>query len=296
MGVAVQDGAGEKMVKEMTMRYSTIGFLMLSTCVTLPLWAADPAPTTAPIAPTVSELRIQKKSADDLAVNLFGSDPVQFVVVLSRPDQIILGVDEQTSKLLSATDDKGTDLTKNGRKMFGDNDWLSAFFSKVAKDSHKIAIPLKLGTLPDPQATVIQLKADFALKCGHDVKTEEVKPFDLTTGTSAKFGTHTMKVSQGKGLGGSMFGALGPSDARKKQSLSVELDAQGAWLKSLEFIDEKGNVVATDDRGSQSSGDSFTRMLELSPDVKSAGLRVTYFQTVDEIHQPIDMKVGVGLP
>lgn len=264
------------------MRFATLGLVLLSTGVVSPLWAADS------VVPVVSELRIQKKSADDLKANLIGSEGVGLIVVLAQPDHYILGVNDEASKLLSATDDKGNDLTKNGN-----NKWLDAFFSNVNKNHHKIAIPVKFNTLPTPAATAILVKGDIVLRCGLDEKSVEIQPFDLAKGVTAQCGTNSLKVSAG---GGVPFGGLfGGNNETKRQTLSVTLNDDGHWLKTLEFVDDKGKVIKSDDGGSSSSNGIKTRFIKIGSEVKNVGLRITYFQKIEEIHQPIDLKLGVGL-
>jgi len=242
--------------------------------------AADPVP------PTITQLHIDKKTPEDLHVNLVDTEGVHCVVVLAEPDQYIIGVDEEASKLTSATDDKGTDLTENNR-----NKWISRFFSQINKSHHKVAVPMAFATVPAPGATTIHVQADIVLNCGRDEKTDTLKAFDLAKGAAAQYGTHSLEITLDKH-------ALTFSDADDKspQKLAVILNERGTWLKTLEFLDEKGTAIKAAEPGSMRIGDTITRSFTLPSDVKTIGVRVTYYEKIEQIHRAVDVEMTIGLP
>jgi hypothetical protein len=73
----------------------------------------------------------------------------------------------------------------------------------------------------------------------------------------------------------------------------MELNERGTWLESFQLIDEADHVIDSTPRGTRGKND---RILIVDGRVKTAGLRITYFRTSAQVHQPIDMKVSVGLP
>jgi hypothetical protein len=265
--------------------------LVLSATVISSVWAGtaqSSTPATAGEAASVTRLQVLKNTPEALNVTLFDKEGVAFVLVLSQPQKFIVGVDEEASTLTSATDDKGTDLAE------GQSDkWISGFFSKIGKNNHKVAIPVTLHGLPASDATTLLVKGEIVLKCGSDEKTELVKPFELAKGTTVKCGAYTLSVNAGEK---SPFGGmLGGKADKKQQSLSITVDESGHWLKKFEFVDEQGNVIKSKRNGSSGGNDSVTYNVELSSDVKAAGLRVTYFQKMEDVKQSVDLKIGVGL-
>ena len=247
--------------------------------------AASADKATADTAVSVSQLQIKKKTADDLQVNLFGNEGIRFVLVLTQPDQMILGVDEEASKVVSAVDGKGNDLTEDGG-----HKWINAFFSKISSNRHKIAIPAEFITLPAPGTTTIHLKANVVLYCGGNEKTQEIKPFEIAKGLSTTISKHSLEIKAQES------GFVVGQDKDKIQCLGVTLGDKGVWVKSIDFIDDAGKVIKTREDGSSGGGNVVEKSFTIDKDIKSLGIRVVYFDTIQDVTRPIDLRLGVGLP
>ncbi len=91
--------------------------------------------------------------------------------------------------------------------------------------------------------------------------------------------------------------AVKPDKSQKQGELLMNVisSESGEWLEKVEFVDEMGNAIKADEAGS-ARADSLTQYIALNPDAKTAGLRVTYFAKLEDVKQPIDMKIGLGLP
>lgn len=265
--------------------------LLLSATMISSAWAApeQSPPIAANAGVSVARLQVRKFTPESLDATLFDKEGVGFVLVLSQPQKFIVGIDDKASTLTSATDDKGTDLAEGQS-----DEWINGFFSKIGSGNHKVAIPVQLHGLPAADATSIRLKGEIVLKCGSEEKAEVIKPFELAKGTTVKCGMHTLSVEAGEK--NPFGGMLGGKEDKGQQAISVTLDESGHWLKKYEFVDEQGNVIKTNSSGSTGGGDSITHSLKLSSNVKMAGLRITYFQKVEDVKQPVDVKIGVGLP
>jgi hypothetical protein len=228
---------------------------------------------------SMSQLQIKRKVPADLDVHLFGDEGTKFAVLLSQPNQVIVGVDTGASRLISATDDKGTNLAKdNGNGRIGID------LYKISKTKHEIAIPISLAALPASGATAIQLKAEIALKCGSEEKTEMTTPIDFAKGAKLRFNGHALTV------------AVNGNDPAKPLVIKLASDEDGVWLKTFELVDEQSATIKTEDAGSESRGGIFTRYVTLNSDVKKAALRVTYYAKIENVKQPVDMKIGLSLP
>jgi hypothetical protein len=150
-------------------------------------------PALAPAEPKVMQLRVAREAPNDLQLHMPGNDGTQIAVLLDAPQGDILGIDEGTSVLVRAVDDKGTDLAGEagaGRK------WVSAFFAKVSKDARQIAVPLQLSGTPVPGATSIDIEGTLAIKCGTDLQKHEAKDVKLVTGSTFELGAVKMSIGE----------------------------------------------------------------------------------------------------
>jgi hypothetical protein len=252
------------------------------------------APRESGVAPaegvSVASLQLQKKLNDRESSLVMGAwAGTTITLLLSQPEKSVIGIDENASKLTSFTDDRGTDLAKAEGNSAS---WISAVFSKISEDGKLVAAPIRSNATPAAGAREITLKATIVLRCGGAQKTSEQKDVPLAAaGTKISAGPTTLAIAKSnKSAGNELVGA------QKSVTLTSKtpLDA----IKSIAFLDQAGKEIrshvsahSTMTFGAMSTYDA---TYSLEQNVDTATVRVTYYEKIENVSVPVDLKVGVG--
>ncbi|NIA07274.1 MAG: hypothetical protein GWP14_06515 [Actinobacteria bacterium] len=215
----------------------------------------------------------------------FGNKPgTTLHVKIMQQDKFIIDVDDKASKLLSFTDDKGTDLSKQKQKRFGQG-WLASF-PKIAEDGQSCIIEIRSDRLPKAEAGQITVKAQIALTCGSGEKTERVENVSLKPDITLNVGPMAIKIAKvGK-----------PDWGNAKLNIQLSTKQNLANIKTVEFFDTDGQEIKSRQTGSMSSNNVvFMKSYNLDKKVDTATISVTYFEKVESVTVPIDIRASVGL-
>ena len=254
--------------------------------------AATSMPATAPLIPpvVVSQLLVENPDLAGLYVPLqLPRGGTQFALVLYQPDHEILGIDAKASTLVSATDDRGTNLVGDhpgGWPWIGTRErikWMKGYGSDVA-------IPFSLSRPPAPGATFIHFKANLVLRAGGNEKTGDISPFELAKGLDTKFAGHNLKVALDPAL---PFTNM--EDTATTLQLNLSTNELTYWLKSADLIDDKGAVIKSDNAAWSSNSVTRTKIITFDRSLKYAGLRITYYEMLEGVNVPIDLKISIGI-
>ena len=209
---------------------------------------------------------------------------------LSDLSRQIVDLDEKASKITAFTDDKGTDLLKNETKkgLGGFSFGFGPLSASVSPDKHHCTVEIRAENRPVEGAVGIRLKADLVLKCGVGEKVAETKDANLAKGTKLAGGPLDFKVAE---VGNESFG-----DA--KMSLSLETEGDIAAIKQIAFFDADGKEIKSRRMGWSSSGfgGKMTHHINygLDKQVDQATAKITYFEKIEAVTVPVDVKTGLG--
>ncbi len=205
-------------------------------------------------------------------------------VKILQPDKFIIHVNREGSKLMSFSDDKGTDFSKQKDKRFGQA-WLYPL-SKITEDGHTCIVTIRSDQLPKTDAREIAIKANIALTCGSDQKTERLGNVALKPETTFNVGSMTIKIDK--------VGKPGWGDAKLNVEFSTKQNL--AKIKTLEFVGPDGQKIKAHGSSSHRSGSRvFKKSYDLDKKVDSVTLVVTSFDKVESVVVPIDIRTGIGL-
>ncbi len=205
-------------------------------------------------------------------------------IKILQPDKFIIDVDEKASKLLSFTDDRGTDFSKDIPKRFG-RTWLGSS-PKISKDGHSCIVEVRTTKIPKANAGQIALKANIALSCGAGEKTERVENVALKAGTTFKVGTMNIKIDK----------AGKPDWGNAKLSIDFSSQQDLVNIKTLEFFGPDGQKIKASPSSSISQNNRMLmKSYKLDKMVDTVTLAVTYFDKIESVVVPIDIRTGIGL-
>jgi hypothetical protein len=225
----------------------------------------------------------------------FGAFAVQpgtrLTLWLSARTRQIVDLDEKASTITSFMDDKETDLMKQEAKRGGFGGFSFGFgplSSSISPDKHHCTVEVRADHRPAAGATTIRLKADLVLKCGSGEKVAETKNASLTKGSKLAGGPLTFIIDNVD------EGGFGDS----KMSLAVETEGDIAAIKEVAFFDVSGKAIKSRRMGWSSSGfgGKTTHVVNygLEKKVDQVTARITYFDKIEAVKVPVDLKTGIG--
>jgi hypothetical protein len=204
-------------------------------------------------------------------------------VTISAPGRYIIGIDAKASKLDHFSDDKQTKL--NGSGLFTSS-WLSDYVS-ILPDGEQCTAEIRGTNVPVKGAGKILAKATLILKCGAGEKASEKKEIAMKKDTAVAVGAFSLRVTgEGSNFGGG----------------SVAIVSETRNVKSAEFFDAKGNAIKTVGTPFWSpffgGGDGKMRQAltyHLPKKIDAVSVKFTYFDKVEMVSVPFDLRVGIGL-
>jgi hypothetical protein len=224
----------------------------------------------------------------------FGAFAVQpgtrLTLWLSDPSRQIVDLDEKASKITAFTDDKQTDLLKKEtKKGFGGFSFgFGPLSASVSPDKHHCTVEVRADNRPAEGAQAIRLKADLVLKCGAGEKVAETKNASLAKGTKLAGGPLEFKLIEVSNDG---FGD-------SKMTLSLETEGDIAAIKQIAFFDANGKEIKSRRMGWSSSGfgGKMTHQMNygLEKQADKATSKITYFEKLEALTVPVDLKTGLG--
>lgn len=220
----------------------------------------------------------------------FGKEPgTSLYLKISGNNRIIVAIDKNASKLLRFVDDTKRDLSKEraseGPRGFGfRRSWLDD--KSISKDGKTCIVQVSSQQTPHPKASELALKANIVLSCGASEKSEQLENIALKVGTEFKVGDMTIKIDNVE------------KPEWGEDALTVELSTSGdlAKIKALDFIDTNGQKIESRQTGwGRSGGRTTSKSFNLKKKADTVTLAVTYFEKVEQVKIPLDLRAGIGL-
>lgn len=261
---------------------------VLTAAMATGIWAQAIRPAAKTKVEVVA-LQVAKPHPEKKMQSLVGGGPpgTSLHIRLTRKDKYFVELDEEASKLLSFSDEKGTDLSKARTRRFG-RGWLG-HWTQISKDGHSCIFEARSGLLPAAGARELRLKANLVMVCGAGEKTAEQKNLVLKKGSRLAAGPVRLEIKSVKQIDRSGMEML----------LETESKASFVQIKKLRFIGPDGKEIKHQVMGSGRMGFAgrftYYRSFGLAKKVASVSVEVTYFEKVDRLSVPLNVKTGVGL-
>ncbi len=211
-----------------------------------------------------------------------GQAPGTSVVLLwSDPARCILGLEEESLKIATFSDDKGTDLAGEARL----GPW-----PRVGEKKDRVAFSVVSERVPAAGAREIRLKASIAVLTGADLKTATQEGLALAKGAAVSAGGLVATIAE-----------VTADDSADAPSRTVEFTSGKGFaaIQSIEFLTPEGTPIEASEYGSSTMNDGekivYGKTWNLAGKVDKVTLRVTYFEKVESVPVEIDVSAGVGL-
>ena len=207
-------------------------------------------------------------------------------VRIEQPGRQIIDLDEKASNLKAFTDDKGTVLGKPGKPGFGDS-WLSGF-PHIADDHQSCTPEILSKKLPAAGARELTIQGTIALVVGSNEKTAKIETV-LKKGKKVKLGPVDAEISE-----------VGDPDwGDKKLVVTFRGSESFDAIREVIFKGPDGKVIESGGAGSSSmtmgSKSVYTRSFGLAKKVDKVAIEIKYFDKLETVKVPLDLKVGLGL-
>lgn len=266
--------------------------------VTLPLVApsvgqddapADGAPTAnSTVSVTPFSISVHRDPGID-GVTTFDNPGFSIKAIVEVPDRPFVQLVDDACVVRRFADDTGRDLAPGMDEGFFNGITLGSRFDD--DDPSKGVLEIRTQTLPAPGSTSVKLDATAVLLSARDL-TEASAAVAFTKGTTFEVGGLSFEVSSVEPVEDDGWGdAVQQIDLRTSDSL----DAVKEWV----LLDDKGEVVEWDDLGTMTFGSrtkkTITRSLGPHRALTSGTIRLSYYETLEEVEVPLVFEVGIGL-
>jgi hypothetical protein len=196
------------------------------------------------------------------------------VLVLKVPKGVgLVELDEDTSTIDAATDDKGTDLRVDAS--FGP-------FPEIVKDGSAGLMEIRLGVRPAAGSTAINAEGSLAVTSATGSKPVKTAAVPLVEGKTVKVGTITLTVGKVE---------AGDEDT----SVTFNLPRTSLkTIKSLKFVDAKGTEIESDRVGSGYMNDVGELDYKIKTKAKSVSIVCDMWQGLKAEKVPFKLSAGLG--
>jgi hypothetical protein len=261
--------------------------------------------------PRISVLRLQVVKPDPpqannpggfIRRNRFGMmdaarEGTSVTFVLDEPQQSIIGVESNDSKITRFTDDKGTDLLAPPPEPAAGVRPMRAQFvgqeegpivAEVDPAGHRATITVHSPHLPAGGATRVSVEAVLVVRYAKGEKTIEQKGVNLKLDKFTAGPYPLIVASQDDA--NRMMGQAG--------GMQVILFHQGPMrdIKKVAFIGPDGEEIQSRQSGSGSTGTLQQTYYWLSKKVETCTIRVTAPEAVETVSMEVGINTGVGFP
>lgn len=264
----------------MSLMKSRAGCLILSLAATFCMASAvAQAPKVV-----VGGLAIAKPDPDDeyggaMSLSLRPGTTVYLRAMLD--DRTVIGLQNSEKNPFKMEDSEGKSLE------IADQD--VDFASTISDDGKYVDFSVSSSALPSSKAQALQVSGAIVAVCGARPKTDEV---DVKIASNSKFK-----------MAGISFKVSDVSDSflsDNAQTFEIEAKKSLAQIQKLQAVLENGKTVDLVATGSSKFGFNNNMTFSRSYDVSGQAsdiqkLKVTYFQGVENVDVPFEMKVGLGL-
>lgn len=229
----------------------------------------------------VTRLEIRKPPPQKAGGPFQMPDGISLAIMVSPPGKHVTGVDVKASKLDRLTDDKKNNLYKKAAFSFGGSNWLSEF-AQYSPEGDSVTVLVSANNVPGSGASKVLLKASLVLNCGTDEKATDKKEIALKPKEEIALGSFKVQIS--------------PFSANQ---VLVSSDKEN--IKNVEFFDDTGKKLTTGAAGrmpappGSDKKKQYTYSYFLFQKTEKVSVKINYFDKVEKVTVPLDLRVGVSL-
>jgi len=230
-------------------------------------------------------LYLRKAPPAKPGVMTFRPNGVTVDLTVAQPGKFIAGIDAKASKLDSFTDDKKNDLNKKPAGVFGgQSNWLNEYATQYGPDGDCTIQILATGA-PGKGAAKILVKGSLVLKCGADEKKMDKKEIALKMNEEVSAGDFKVKVTSAGDFGAGL--AVTSADPSVK---SIEFfDAEGKAFKAM----PSGRGI--NPFGPDGKPQAIVSYFLSGKKMPKVSFQITYFNKIESLTVPLDLRVGLDL-
>jgi hypothetical protein len=210
--------------------------------------------------------------------------------IFTPPHGKIISIDQNESKVLSFTDDKGTDLMAAPAS---DDPFNKPGLSYMTPQSGggllSAIVDLKASGLPAKGATSVTISGQVVAETAGDPKQVTVPDAEIKPGTTLGIGAMSVKI-------GSVRMETNSWDKKVIFSVTFNCPQSLDFISKIQFFDPQGNEVDAH-KSSWGGGDFLGYMAEyeLKQKMDHAKVIVSYWTDLKNVTVPFTIKTGVGL-
>ena len=233
-----------------------------------------------------AEQEDQKFKGDKLrAFNHFAGTSVGLLI--TSKEKVIVGLDEDGSKITIFGDSQGTDFTKaNG--LFG-REGAKFGFSDQSDDKMALMTEVESGGLPAKGTKEIILKGELMVSVASKSVLTKSELVDAKKGAKVVVGIHSFEIDE-----------LGKPDWGKDPlSITLKSSVNHKDFKAFKFFDAEGKEIESKRAGSSSMGifgkRTYGVTFNLKRKVDQIVLGLDGWTDLEKVQVPFDVKIGTGL-
>lgn len=214
----------------------------------------------------------------------FTPNGVTMDLAVSLEGKFIAALDSKDCKLEGFTDDKKNNLIKKGGVFAGPASWIIDYMTQYSPEGDRCTLQVTAGNPPGKGAEKILVKGSLHFRCGTDEKTTEKKDITLKMNEEVSVGDFKMKVNNAGQF-----------------AISLSLTSPEPNVKSVAFLDADGKEIKANPQGrglnqfAPGGKPLWTVFYGLPPKIEKASFKVTYFNKLESVTVPLDLRVGLDL-
>ena len=200
----------------------------------------------------------------------------------------IVKLNEEESKLVSFTDDKGTDLMAGPQSQDPFNKPGISCQSPDGDGASSVIVDLKASGQPAQGATLLNVSGILSAQVAASAKEFTVPNVEMKTNVSFRLGDLPVVISEA--------GTNRSAWKSKDYSYSITFSSRQEMgeISSLEFFDAQGNKIEAQKRSWGGGVGAYFMQFELKQGVDRANIVATCWQDLKTVEAPIAIKTGVG--
>ena len=233
-----------------------------------------------------SEQEDQKFKGDEVrAFNSFAGTSVGLLI--TSKEKVIVGMDEDRSKITVFGDSQGTDFTEaKGRLGRGGVEF---GFSHQSNDKMALMTEVESAGLPAKGAKEIILKGELMVSVASKSALMKSKLVDAKKGDKVVVGGHSFEIDE-----------LGKPDWGKDPlAITLKSSVNHKDFRAFKFFDAEGKEIESKRAGSTSMGffgkRTYTVTFNLKRKVDQIVLGLDRWTDLEKVQVPFDVKIGAGL-
>jgi hypothetical protein len=254
--------------------------------------AADKAePAVRVVGLSVAKADPNDKFGQSLARML--QSGTQVFLRYADPSKRFIKLETDVSKIETFKDDKDTDMNKDLKTSKGFTRRAGfGSFPKISPDGKSVGFAITSPNCPAPGAKELVLAGTVTLVAAKSVKTEEQKAVSLEKGSKVTIGPAPFEIVEAKDMK--------PDNWSKMLfTMTFQTGKSVDSIKKISFLDEAGKEIKSRRAGRISMGVTGKRThkfeYQLEKKHKTATLKIEYYEGLERVSVPIDLRTGVGI-